>query len=345
MPEISKLLEAVASGENLDSGTVAEIFRGIMDGDLTHAQTAAFLVAMRIKGETPEELTGAVKAMISRARTIEGARENTVDLCGTGGDSKGTFNISTTASFITAGAGVPVAKHGNRSVSSPVGSADVLEAAGVKIDMDERAAKKCLESAGITFLFAPVFHPSMKNVAPVRKEMGIRTAFNILGPMANPALVKRQVIGVPSVEIKEKIVNTCKGLGLNRCMVVHGKDGMDEITVTAETEVSELCSDGSVKHYSISPEDFGIKKSPAAELLGGANASENAAIMTAVLENRRSGAKKDAALLNAAAAIYVSEQHGDMKAAFASARESLESGAALAKFRQLIETSSAEGKN
>ena len=339
MDDIAGLIEQLAAGRDIDGETAAGVFRAMMDGDLTHAQTAAFLVAMRIKGETPDELAGAARAMISRARKIGGAADNTVDLCGTGGDSKGTFNISTTASFITAGAGVPVAKHGNRSVSSPVGSADVLEAAGVKIDMEPQTAQKCLEEAGITFLFAPVFHPSMKNVAPVRKEMGVRTAFNILGPMVNPALVKRQVIGVPSVEIMDKIIQVAKRLEMNRCMVVTGRDGTDEITPAGGAEARELLADGSVKNRAINPEEFGMEPCAPEELGGGADAADNMKIMKNVLEGRSAGAKTDAALLNAAAAIYVSGAADDMKSALASAKKSLESGAAMEKLEALIRIS------
>lgn len=333
MPEISDLIEQLAVGKNLSGKMVADVFRAIMDGMLTPAQTASFFTALRIKGETAEELTGAAEAMISRARTIKG-KKGAVDLCGTGGDSKGSFNISTTASFIAAGAGVAVAKHGNRSVSSPVGSADVLEAAGVKIDMDAKTAGRCLEKAGITFLFAPLFHPSMKNVTQVRREMGIRTAFNILGPLLNPARVKYQLIGVPSREIMKKMVATAKGLGLPRCMVVKGKDGMDEITVTEKTDVLEL-KNGSVRQYTIDPSKFGIGKSTPGKLKGGRNAHENASIMKAVLDNREGGAKTDAALLNATAAIYISGREKNMKSAFEAAKHSLESGAAMRKLTEL----------
>ena len=343
MPEIAFLIESLVKGENLKREAVENVFCAIMDGKLTPAQTASFLTALRMKGETPEELTGAAKAMISRAHTIR-CQKDAVDLCGTGGDSKGTFNISTTASFIAAGAGIAVAKHGNRSVSSPVGSADVLEAAGVKIDMDFKTAERCLESSGITFLFAPVFHPSMKNVALVRKEMGIRTSFNILGPLVNPAMVKKQVVGVPSTEIMTTMINTAKALGLRRCMVVCGKDGTDEITVAGKTEVSELMEDGSVSVYLIDPEEFGIKNATLDELKGGVNASENAAIMTAVLDNTSKGAKTDAALLNATAAIYISGRADDMGSAFKLAKQSLESGAALSKFKELAKLSTNSGK-
>ncbi len=343
MPEIAFLIESLVQGKNLKKETVESVFHSVLEGGLTPAQTASFLTALRIKGETPEELTGAVKAMIARAHTI-GCQEDTVDLCGTGGDSKGTFNISTTASFIAAGAGVCVAKHGNRSVSSLVGSADVLEAAGVKIDMDLKTAERCLESSGITFLFAPVFHPSMKNVSQIRREMGIRTSFNILGPLVNPGMVKKQVVGVPSTGIMTTMANTAKILGLHRCMVVCGKDGMDEITVSDKTEVSELAADGSVRRYLIDPKEFGIKSAKPGELKGGLNAAENAAIMTAVLDNTSKGAKTDAALLNAAAAIYVSGRTDDMYSAFKLAKQSLESGAAVSKLKDLTRLSTNLGK-
>ncbi len=343
MPEISDVMETLIGGGSLDRKTVSSVFRSIMDGELAPAQSAALLVALRMKKETPEEIAGAAEAMISRAATIRKKSENTVDLCGTGGDSKGTFNISTTASFIAAGAGVAVAKHGNRSVSSPVGSADVLEAAGVKIDMDLKTAERCLEETGITFLFAPLFHPSMKNVAQTRKEMGIRTVFNILGPLVNPALVKNQVIGVPFTEIMEKVVYAAKGLGLLRCMVVNGKDGMDEITVTGKTGVMEL-KDGMVEKYLIDPAQFGIAITHPEELRGGKDSFENAAIMRAVLENVSDRGKTDAALLNAAAAIYVSGRENSIGAALEAAKKSLESGAAVSKLEKLVEVSTNSGQ-
>ncbi len=344
MSETPDLIESLIRGENLGRETVANVFRSIMDGNITHVQTAAFLVALRIKGETPDELAGAAEAIISKARAIECKREDAVDLCGTGGDSKGTFNISTTAAFIAAGAGIAVAKHGNRSVSSPVGSADVLEAAGIKIDMSPETAQRCLDIAGITFLFAPLFHPSMKNVARTRKELGVRTMFNILGPMVNPALVKRQVIGVPSADMISKVVKTASNLGLRRCMVLSGKDGMDEITITGQTEVSEFGEDGSIKRYLINPEKFGMKKSSLEKIKGGKNASENALIMKTVLENNADAAKTDISLLNAAAAIYVSGRAGNMETALKAARQSLESGAAVSKFEELARLSTNPGK-
>ena len=339
MNNISDVIETLAAGRDLGRRGVSAMFCAMMDGNLTHAQTAALLTALKIKGETSDEIAGAAEAMVSRARTVRGTNRNTVDLCGTGGDSKGTFNISTTASFITAGAGVPVAKHGNRSVSSPVGSADVLEAAGVNIQMDPEAAGKCLEDIGITFLFAPVFHPSMKNVAPVRKELGVRTVFNILGPLVNPARVKNQLIGVTSEEIMVKMASVAVEIEMNRCMVVTGKDGTDEITTASETDVFELLEDGSTQRYSITPEQFGMKTSDMRELSGGKDAAENSRIMKAVLEGGAQGAKTDTALLNAAATIYISGLQEDMGSALEAARHSLESGAAMEKLTALVEVS------
>lgn len=339
MNNISETIDQLADGHNISGEDAADAFRAIMDGGLTPAQTAAFLVSLRAKGESPEELAGAARAMISRARTISLAAKNTVDLCGTGGDSKGTFNISTAASFITAGAGVAVAKHGNRSVSSPVGSADVLEAAGVNINMNPETAEKCLREAGITFLFAPVFHPSMKNVAPVRKELGVRTAFNILGPLANPALVKRQLIGVPSTAMMDKMIYVAKRLGMSRCMVVTGHGGTDEITPSGETRVRELLEDGSVKNRAVNPVRFGIKPHAPEELAGGGNAAANAEILKTVISGKGGEAKTDAALLNAAAAIYISGAAADMEGGLRAARESLESGAAVEKLNALVKLS------
>nr|NIX59338.1 anthranilate phosphoribosyltransferase [candidate division Zixibacteria bacterium] len=287
-------------------------------------------------GESVSEITGAARVMLDKANRITAPSDAVVDLCGTGGDHHGTFNISTTASFIVAGAGVNVAKHGNRSVSSPVGSADVLEALGVNIDYSVDHAERCLNEVGIVFLFAPLYHPAMKNVAAPRKEVGIRTIFNILGPIVNPAGVKRQVIGVYSEALLDPVVKVLRNLGHTNALVVHGSDAMDEFTVTGKTTVAEL-RDGMVKKYQFDPSDIGFKKSKLDELKGGQDAGQNAEIVLSILRGEEKGAKRDIALLNAAAAIYVSDDDTDMAQALERATESLDSGKALSKLNEFKE--------
>ncbi len=329
---ISKLVE----GGNLSEKEVAEVFDLMMEGELPESQMAAFLTALRMKGETVSEITGVAKALLGKAEKIDCDRETAVDLCGTGGDGSGTFNISTTAAFIVSGAGVTVAKHGNRSVSSPVGSADVLEALGVKIAIPPSLAQKCLSEAGIAFLFAPVYHPAMRNVAKCRKELGIRTVFNLIGPVVNPAGVRNQVMGVYSPQLLVPVAEVLKNLGSQKVMVVHGEGCMDEITVTGSTKVAEL-RDGEITGYDLHPEDFGVKTRSHEELRGGASAAENAEITLSVLRGGENGAKTDASLLNATAAIYVSGKVASLAEALVLAKDSLSSGAALGKLEMLVE--------
>jgi len=332
---ISKLVE----GQDLSEKEVSAVFDSMMEGKLPESQMAAFLTALRMKGETVSEITGVAKALLSKSEKIDCDRETAVDLCGTGGDGSGTFNISTTAAFIVSGAGVTVAKHGNRSVSSPVGSADVLEALGVKIDVSPDLAQNCLLEAGISFLFAPVYHPAMRNVAKCRKELGIRTVFNLIGPVVNPAGVRNQVIGVYSPSLLIPVAEVLKNLGSRNVMVVHGEGCMDEITVTGSTKVAEL-RDGKISEYDLRPEDLSLKTRLQKELNGGADAAENAEITLSVLRGGENGAKTDASLLNAMAAIYVSGKAGSFEEAFLLAKDSLFSGAALGKLEMLIEITS-----
>ncbi len=329
---IKKLVERV----DLEENEVALIFEQMMNGEITDSQIAAFLVALRIKGETIPEITGASRIMLDKATKINHKFENAVDLCGTGGDNHGTFNVSTTASFVVAGAGIPVAKHGNRSVSSPVGSADVLEALGVNINLDVKESEKCFNEVGLAFLFAPVYHPAMKNVAMPRKEIGIRTIFNLLGPILNPALVKRQVMGVYAESLIEPIAKVLRNLGSEHAMVVHGSDSMDEITVTGPTSIAEL-RDGIVKTYQFDPSQIGIPKYKLDELKGGKNSTENAELVVSILKGEKEGAMRDITLLNAAAAISVSGKSSDFKEAVDIANESIESGKALKKLEELKE--------
>lgn len=337
---ISKLVE----GGDLSEKEVTEVFDLMMEGELPESQMAAFLTALRMKGETVSEITGVAKALLGKAQRIDCDRETAVDLCGTGGDGSGTFNISTTAAFIVSGAGVTVAKHGNRSVSSPVGSADVLEALGVKIDISPSLAQKCLSEAGIAFLFAPVYHPAMRNVAKCRKELGIRTVFNLIGPVVNPAGVRNQVMGVYSPQLLVPVAEVLKNLGSQNVMVVHGEGCMDEITVTGSTKVAEL-RDGEISEYDLRPEDFAVKTCSHEELRGGASAAENAGITLSVLRGVENGAKTDASLLNAMAAIYVSGKAASLAEALALAKGSLSSGAALGKLEMLVEITNRDQPN
>ena len=333
---ITEVISKLVEGGDLSEEEVTAVFDLMMEGELPESQMAAFLTALRMKGETVSEITGVAKALLGRAEKIDCDRENAVDLCGTGGDGSGTFNISTTAAFIVSGAGVTVAKHGNRSVSSPVGSADVLEALGVKIGISPALAQKCLSEAGIAFLFAPVYHPAMRNVAKCRKDLGIRTVFNLIGPVVNPAGVRNQVMGVYSPHLLVPVAEVLENLGSRNVMVVHGEGCVDEITVTGSTKVAEL-RDGEISEYDLRPEDFSVETRPPGELTGGASAAENAEITLSVLRGGEGGAKTDASLLNAAAAVYFSGGAASLTEALALARDSLLSGAALGKLEMLIE--------
>ncbi len=331
---IKKAIAKVVERIDLEEDEMSEVVEMMMEGEATPGQISAFLVALRMKGESVAEITGAAKVMLDKATKIESSREVIVDLCGTGGDRQGTFNVSTAAAFVVAGAGVPVAKHGNRSVSSYVGSADVLEALGVDINHSIEVARKCLDEAGIVFLFAPLYHPAMKNVAGPRKEIGVRTVFNILGPIVNPAGVRHQVVGVYSEVLLDPVVKVLRNLGHKSAMVVHGSDSMDEITVTGKTVVAEL-RDGMVKKYQFDPADIGIKKWSINDLKGGRTAKENARIFMSILKGEEKEAKRDIVLINAAAAIYVSETSPDITESLERAVDSLESGKALSKFEEL----------
>lgn len=333
---INEAINKVVERVDLEEEEMAEVVEQIMEGGATPSQIASFLTGLRMKGEAVSEITGAARVMLDKANKINPSHEVFVDLCGTGGDHHGTFNVSTAASFIVAGAGVPVAKHGNRSVSSPVGSADVLEALGANIDYTPEIAQSCLNQTGIAFLFAPIYHPAMKNVAVPRKEIGIRTIFNILGPISNPAGVKHQVMGVYSEMLLDPIIKVLRNLGHINAMVVHGSDAMDEFTVTGKTTVAEL-RDGMVKKYQFDPSELGLKKRKLDELKGGQSSEENAQIILSIFKGEDKEAKRDIALLNAAAAIYVSNGESEFNQAFEKAVESLDSGKALSKLNEFID--------
>ncbi|MBI5198941.1 MAG: anthranilate phosphoribosyltransferase [Nitrospirae bacterium] len=324
---ISILIEKIDLSEKEMSDTMREI----MEGKATDAQIGAFLTALRLKGETISEITGAAKVMREKALSIK-APTGTVDTCGTGGDMAHTFNISTTAAIVVAGAGIPVAKHGNRSVSSKSGSADLLQSLGVNIELPLEKIEKSLIEVGFGFLFAPVFHGAMKYALEPRREIGIRTVFNILGPLTNPAGAKYQVLGVYSSDLTETMAKVLGNLGCIHAFVVHGEDGLDEITITGKTKVSEL-KGGKVENYFIEPADFGIKPGSIEDLLGG-EAKENAEITINILEGEK-GPKRDIVLLNASAAIVASGKAKDLKEGIAIAERSIDSGAALRKLEEI----------
>jgi anthranilate phosphoribosyltransferase len=327
---IAKVIERI----DLEEKEMIQVMEKMIGGVATPSQMAALLVGLRMKGESVSEITGAAKVMRNKATKIKSNHPVVIDLCGTGGDQQGTFNVSTAASFIAAGAGIPVAKHGNRSVSSQVGSADVLEELGINIDLSPEGAEQCLNEMGIVFLFAPIYHPAMKNVSQLRKDIGIRTIFNVLGPITNPAGIKHQVMGVYSEVLVEPMAKVLRNLGYVRAMVVHGTDRLDEITVTGKTQIAEL-KDGMVKMYQFDPAEFGFKRRKLEELKGG-NAEENAQILVSILRGEEREAKREIAVLNAAAGILVAGRAGDMKEAIAMAEESIDSMKALNKLNDLI---------
>jgi anthranilate phosphoribosyltransferase len=328
---IKEAINILVHGNDLSEEKMAESMRDIMEGQATSAQIASFLTSLRIKGETVDEITGAAKVMSEKANRIK-APEFTVDTCGTGGDMANTFNISTTSALIVSACGVPVAKHGNRSVSSRSGSADVLEALGVKIDLEPEKVEKCLEATGFGFMFAPLFHPAMKHAVGPRKEMGIRTIFNVLGPLTNPAGARRQVLGVFSDELTETMANVLEHLGIIHAFIVHGKDGLDEITNTDKTKISEL-KDGRTDTYFITPEDLGFKRAKKEDLLGG-TAEDNAQITIDILKGK-AGPKRDIALMNASAALLTGDRANSFSDAVEKAANAIDSGSALKKLEEI----------
>lgn len=332
---IKEAINMLVNGINLSESETADCIREIMEGKAADSQIGAFLAALRIKGETVEEITGAAKIMRDKAAHIK-APEGVLDTCGTGGDMSHTFNISTTTAFVVAAAGVPVAKHGNRAVSSKSGSADVLEALGIKIDLPPEKVEKCLFETGFGFLFAPLFHPAMKYAVGPRREMGIRTIFNILGPLTNPADAKRQVVGVFSSKLTDTLAKVLGNLGAEDAMVVHGEDGLDEITISDGTKVSRFFN-GKVEDMYLAPEDFGLERGGTSDLLGG-DKDENARITVSILSGEK-GPKRDVVLLNSAAAIAVSGRVQDLLQAFELAKESIDSGKALKKLEEIKKVS------
>lgn len=332
---IKDCIKKLVDGQDLSFRESEEAMDEIMTGAATASQISSLITALRIKGETPEEITGFAKVMRVHALKLAPRSAYFVDTCGTGGDVSGTYNVSTTASFIAAGAGVVIAKHGNRAVSSKCGSADLLEKLGIKIDLPPEKVAGCIDSIGIGFIFAPVFHQAMKHAAPTRKEIGIRTIFNILGPVSNPANTKGQLMGVYSENLTRVMAEVLKNQGCETAMVVYGTDGIDEISISGSTKISHL-SGGIIKEYSVEPENFGIRKQALSSISGGSS-EENAAIAKNILEGKEKGAKRDVALLNAAAAIVVGKKAADMKEGLELAKISVDSGAALDKLLKLKE--------
>jgi anthranilate phosphoribosyltransferase len=337
MVEIKALIGQVATGASLSREAAFDAFESMMSGEVTPSQIGGLLMALRVRGETVEEITGAVAAMRGKMLRVE-APADAVDVVGTGGDASGTYNISTCAAFIVAGAGVPVAKHGNRALSSRSGAADVLAALGVRIDLGPEAIGACIRQAGIGFMFAPAHHPAMKHVGPSRVELGTRTIFNLLGPLSNPAGVRRQMVGVFSRQWVEPLAQVLKNLGSERIYVVHGSDGLDEITTTGTTAVAAL-ENGAVRCFEIAPEDVGLPRARPQALRGG-DADANAEALKAVLEGIK-GPYRDIAVLNAAAALVVAAKAGDLAHGVALAQQSIDSGAAEGSLDRLIAVSNA----
>ncbi len=332
---IAKIIE----NEDLDEKQMVGVMNEIMGGEATPAQIGSFITALRMKGETIEEISGAAKVMREKATGISTGvavdkGEILVDTCGTGGDSSGTFNVSTATAFVVAAAGIPVAKHGNRSVSSHCGSADVLEALGVNLDLSPEQVESCVREVGIGFLFAPMLHGAMKYAIGPRREIGIRTIFNVLGPLTNPAGANVQLLGVYSPDLCEKLARVLGRLGTLRALVVCGSGNVDELTVTGKTEVAEL-SDGNVRTYSVSPEDVGLGRSKLADLQGGETPEEAALILRDLLGGA-DGPKRDMLLLNSGAALYAAGNASDLKKGVELAADTIDSGAALARLEALI---------
>ncbi|HIE34497.1 MAG TPA: anthranilate phosphoribosyltransferase [Candidatus Altiarchaeales archaeon] len=333
---MKNIIQKIMKGRNLTEEEAEGTMKTIMSGKAKNSQIAAFLTAMRMKGETPEEIAAFAIVMRDFAFSIKPRIGGClVDMCGTGGDNLNTFNISTTAMFIVAGAGISVAKHGNRSITSNCGSADVLEELGINLNLEFEKIQECIERVGIGFMFAPSHHSAMKHVMPVRRELGFRTVFNILGPLTNPAFANSQLMGVFDPDLTEKLAKVFKILGSERAMVVHGRPGMDEISTCGKTKISEF-RDGKVKTYFIKPEDFGIKRARIKELIGGLP-RENARILKEILNCECNGAKPDIALMNAAAGILVGEKADNLEHGLEIARETLENGKAYKKLNELIE--------
>ncbi|MSQ15155.1 MAG: anthranilate phosphoribosyltransferase [Dehalococcoidia bacterium] len=336
---IREAIDALVAGRSLSTEEGSAVMEEIMTGEATPAQFGAFVTALRLKGETIDEITGMAQVMREKALRVD-FRGPVVDTCGTGGDGAGTFNFSTAAAFVAAGAGLTVAKHGNRAMSSQCGSADVLEALGVKIDLVPEQVKQCLEQVGMGFMFAQTFHPSMRFAAGPRREIGIRTVFNILGPLTNPAGAQYQVLGVADPRFAPKMAQALQRLGSIHALVVHSSDGLDELSLCGTTTVYEL-ADSAIREYLFAPEELGLTRCKLEDIKGG-SAQENAEILKQLLTGK-SGAIRDMAALNAAAALVAGDKVSGLKDGLAMAYKSIDSGAAMSKVEQLVKLSQSFG--
>ena len=337
METFKPLLSKISTGQSLTTSEAEHAFDLMLSGQPTPAQIGAFLMGLRVRGETVDEITGAVKAMRAKMLRVD-APADAMDIVGTGGDHSGSYNVSTLTALVVAAAGVPVAKHGNRAMSSRSGAADVLTALGVKVGIEPESVSRCIERAGVGFMFAPTHHASMKNVGPIRVEIGSRTIFNLLGPLSNPAGVSRQLVGVYSPDWLVPMAEVLNALGSKRVWVVHGSDGLDEITTTGETSVASL-ENGTIKRFSISPEDAGISRATATSLKGG-DAETNAEAIRAVLRGEKN-AYRDIVVINAAAALIVAGKATTLREGAELAARAIDSGAAAETLSQLVQASNA----
>ena len=332
-PVLTEAIDRVASGSDLSSDEAAAVLGQVMAGEASEAQTAAFLIALRTKGETVDELVGLARTMRALARSVDAGRTDLLDTAGTGG-GRPTFNVSTCAAFVAAGAGCVVAKHGNRSATGRSGSADVLEALGARIDLEPEAVASCIQEVGFGFMFAPHHHQAMRHVIPVRRELAVRTIFNFLGPLTNPAGATRQVIGVSDPRYIDTIAAALRGLGGRTALVVSSEDGLDEISVSGATRAVEL-RDGEIRSFSITPEGLGVESYPP-EAVGAADPSQSAAVARAVMSGEASGAERALVLVNAGAAVYVGGRADSLEAGVRRAEEALDSGAALSAMERFV---------
>lgn len=332
--QIQQAIGQVIKGHDLARADMQSVMQQIMTGECTDAQIGGLLVALRMKGETVDEITAAAEVMVSLASHVAVDATHLIDIVGTGGDGISTFNVSTAASFVAAGAGSNVAKHGNRSVSSKSGSADLLEQAGANLNLEAAQVARVIETAGVGFMFAPMHHSAMRYAIAARKEMAVRTIFNVLGPLTNPAQVKRQVVGVFAPDLTDTLANVLSHLGSEHALVVHSDDGMDEISICAPTQISEMC-DGKVKNYSVRPEDFGLDTAKLEDIIV-ADPSESLAVIDGILKGKK-GAARDIVVLNAGAGIYVSGLAESLTDGVSAAQVSIDSGKALASKRAYVD--------
>ena len=336
---IQDAIKALVAGRDLQQTEAALVMEQIMTGEATAAQIGAFLTALHIKGETDAEIAGMAEVMREKAVQVHHSGP-VLDTCGTGGDAANTFNISTAAAFVAAGAGVTVAKHGNRAMSSRCGSADALEGLGVAIELDAEGVTRCLEEAGIGFMFAPKFHPAMRYAGPVRREIGIRTVFNVLGPLANPAHAEYQVVGVATAPLAEKLANALSRMSTQHALVVHGSDGLDELSLSAPSTVWEVRTGRRPYRFEIAPEELGLQPAPRDAFLGG-TVTENVVTIHRLLDGSEKGPRRDVVLLNAAAGLIAAGCAGSFEEGIALARTAIDSGAARGRLEQLIKVSQA----